>query len=81
MIYIYMHIYIYNAICKATRPSEAARPWPVSSVPFRAPNVLSTDAQHALNIQVPNNHILAQNQFYNCHYQYSKYLIIGYMDP
>ena len=35
----------------------------------------------ALRVQVPNNHILAQNLYYNCYYPKAEYLIIGYMDP
>ena len=35
----------------------------------------------ALRVQVPNNHILTQNLYYNYYYQYDKYLTIGYMDP
>ena len=35
----------------------------------------------SLRVQVPNNHILAQNLYYNCYYPEPKYLIIGYMDP
>ena len=34
-----------------------------------------------LRVQVPNNHILTQNLYYNYFYQNPKYLIIGYMDP
>ena len=34
-----------------------------------------------LRVQVPNNHILTQNQYYNYYYPKPKYLIIGYMDP
>ena len=30
---------------------------------------------------VPNNHILTQNLYYNYYYPNPKYLIIGYMDP
>ena len=40
---------------------------------------LDTDAN--LRVQVPNNHILTQNQYYNYYYPKRKYLIIGYMDP
>ena len=32
-------------------------------------------------VQVPNNHILAQNLYYNYYYPKLKYLIIGYLDP
>ena len=35
----------------------------------------------ALRVQVPNNHILTQNPYYNYYYPKPKYLIIGYMDP
>ena len=34
-----------------------------------------------LRVQVPNNHILTQNLYYNYYYPNPKYLIIGYMDP
>ena len=34
-----------------------------------------------LRVQVPNSHILTQNQDYNYYYPNPKYLIIGYMDP
>ena len=34
-----------------------------------------------LRVQVPNNHILTQNQYYNYYYPKPKYLIIGYMHP
>ena len=34
-----------------------------------------------IRVQVPNNHILAQNQYYNYYYPKTKYLIIGYLDP
>ena len=32
-------------------------------------------------VQVPNNHILTQDLYYNHYYPNPKYLIIGYMDP
>ena len=32
-------------------------------------------------VQVPNNHILTQNLYYNYYCPNPKYLIIGYMDP
>ena len=35
----------------------------------------------SLRVQVPNNHILTQNLYYNYYYPNPKYLIIGYMDP
>ena len=38
-------------------------------------------AVFALGVQVPNNHILTQNLYYNYYYPHPKYLIIGYMDP
>ena len=36
-----------------------------------------------LRVQVPDNHILTQNLYYNYNYYYPKpkYLIIGYLDP
>ena len=34
-----------------------------------------------LRVQVPNNHILAQNLYYDYYYQIPKYPIIGHMDP
>ena len=34
-----------------------------------------------LRVQVPNNHTLTQNLYYNYYYPRPKYLIIGYMDP
>ena len=34
-----------------------------------------------VRVQVPNNHIPTQNQYYKYYYPESKYLIIGYMDP
>ena len=34
-----------------------------------------------LRVQVPNNHILTQNLYYNYNYSKPKYLIIGYLDP
>ena len=35
----------------------------------------------ALRVQVPNDHILAQNLHQNHYYPKPKYLMIGYMDP
>ena len=35
----------------------------------------------AQRVQVPNNHMHAQNHDYNYYYPNPKYLIIGYMDP
>ena len=32
-------------------------------------------------VQVPNNHILTQNLYYNYYYPKPKYLVIGCMDP
>ena len=37
--------------------------------------------EKTLRVQVSNNHILTQNQYYNYYYPKPKYLIIGYMDP
>ena len=34
-----------------------------------------------LRVQVPNNHILTQNPYYNCYYPIPKYLILAYLDP
>ena len=34
-----------------------------------------------LRVQVPKNHILTQNLYYNYYYPNPKYLVIGYMDP
>ena len=34
-----------------------------------------------LRVQVPNNHILTQNLYYNYFYPNPKYIMIGYMDP
>ena len=34
-----------------------------------------------LRVQVPNNHMLTQNHYYDSYYPDPKYLIIGYMDP
>ena len=38
------------------------------------------ETTRTLRVQVPNNHILAQNQYYNYYYPKPKYLVIGYMD-
>ena len=38
-------------------------------------------ASVTLRVQVLNNHILTQNQYYNYYYPKPKYPIIGYMDP
>ena len=35
----------------------------------------------SLRVQVPNNHILTKNLYYNYYYPNPKYLNIGYMDP
>ena len=37
--------------------------------------------QVTLRVQVPNNHILTQNLYYNYYYPNLKYPNIGYMDP
>ena len=34
-----------------------------------------------LRVQVPNNHILTQNLYYEHYYPNPKHLIIGYLDP
>ena len=34
-----------------------------------------------LRVQVPKNHVLTQNLYYNYYYQNPKYPILGYMDP
>ena len=34
-----------------------------------------------LRVQVPNNHILPPNLYYNHYYPNPKYLNIGYLDP
>ena len=34
-----------------------------------------------LRVQVPNNHILTQNLYYNYYYPKPKYLSIEYLDP
>ena len=39
------------------------------------------ESGRTLRVQVPNNHILTQNLYYNYYYPKPKYLIIGYMDP
>ena len=38
-------------------------------------------AEIPLRVQVPNNHTLIQNLYYEYYYPNPKYLIIGYMDP
>ena len=44
--------------------------------------LLATPPQHmTLRVQVPNNHILAQNMHYKYYCPNPKYLIIGSMDP
>ena len=35
----------------------------------------------ALGVQVPNNHILTQNLYYNYYYPKPRFLLIGYLDP
>ena len=37
--------------------------------------------EDTLRVQVPNDHVLAQNLYYNYYCPKLKYLIIGYMDP
>ena len=36
---------------------------------------------YTLRVQVPNNHILTQNLYYNHYYPKPKYQIIGYLNP
>ena len=43
--------------------------------------ICASAAQETLRVQVPNNHILTQNLYYNSYCPNPKYLIIGYMDP
>ena len=38
-------------------------------------------SKNALRVQVPNNHILTQNLYYNHYYPKPNYLAIGYLDP
>ena len=35
----------------------------------------------SLRVQVPKNHILTQNLYYNYNYPKPKYLIMGFLDP
>ena len=42
---------------------------------------LSSITSLTLRVQVPNNHILTQNLYYNYYYPKPKYQIIGYLDP
>ena len=44
-------------------------------------NAGDTKKAVSLRVQVPNNHILTQNLYYNYYYPKPKYLIIGYLDP
>ena len=44
------------------------------------PGVRFRALSSTLRVQVPNNHKLTQNLYYNYHYPNPKYLIIGYMD-
>ena len=39
------------------------------------------ERKQTLRVQVPNNHILTQNLYYNDYYPKPQYLIIGYLDP
>ena len=45
------------------------------------PGLLGFHVYITLRVQVPNNHILTQNLYYNYNYPKPKFLIIGYMDP
>ena len=51
-----------------------------ATVPYGKSRAFAT-ASVTLRVQVLNNHMLTQNQFYNYFYPKPKYLIIGYMDP
>ena len=42
---------------------------------------LGFGAYVSLRVQVPNNHLLTQNLYYNHYYPKTKYLIVGYLDP
>ena len=53
---------------------------PILHAPFPGINLALKDML-ALRVQVPNNHILTQNHYYNSYYPNPKYLIIGYSDP
>ena len=41
----------------------------------------SNPSAFPLRVQVPNNHVLTQNLYYNYYYPQPQYLIIGYFDP
>ena len=43
--------------------------------------LITTFLEMPLRVQVPNNHILTQNLYYNYYYPNPKYRNIGYMDP
>ena len=45
------------------------------------PIPLKLVTKNALRVQVPNNHMLTPNLYYNYYCPNPKYLIIGYMDP
>ena len=69
----------YNPLPKNhNRPKKELHwsPWVKQPVGFRA-----EAGEVTLRVQVPNNHILPQNLYYNYYYPKPKYLIIGYMDP
>ena len=67
----------------------ASVPSPKQSLYCRIQDALGTSVPEdkrnyrsiSLRVQVPNNHILAQNLYYNYYYPNSKYVIIGCMDP
>ena len=63
-----------NQIKKQMRTRVGRKRNPIKSEPFAM-------QLHTLRVQVPNNHILTQNHYYNSYYPNPKYLIIGYMDP
>ena len=45
------------------------------------PIVMMVFENDAFRVQVPNNHILTQNLYYNSYCPKPKYQIIGYLDP
>ena len=62
--------------------AEPARPGPAKAVQDTCKgSTVRVLQNNTLRVQVPNNHILAQNLYYNYYYQYPKYLIIGSLDP
>ena len=53
----------------------------VHRLQIRIKTAIKTSDLLTLRVQVPNNHILTQNMYYNYYYPNPKYQIIGYMDP